>query len=204
VDPERSWLVVEQERRYLADLLESLDDQDWDRPSLCAGWRVRDVAAHVALAPQHPGTGAMLIEAVRALGRFNKLNHDIAVRHASHPGTDLVAELRAHAGSRRLPVVTNLDNILFDTLVHVQDVAIPLGRQHAMPVDAAVYGADRVWRMGWPFHAKRRLAGSRLVATDVEWRVGDGPEEIRGPIEALLLLLTGRTATGDRLERVRR
>jgi uncharacterized protein (TIGR03083 family) len=201
VDPERSWLVVEQERRYLADLLESVDEPDRDRPSLCEGWRIRDVAAHVALAPQHPGPGAMLVGAVRALGRFNKLNHDMAVRHASRPGADLVSELRAHAGSRRLPVVTSLDNILFDTLVHVQDVAIPLGRQHSMPVDAAVHGADRVWRMGWPFHAKRRLAGCRLVATDVQWRVGDGPEEIRGPIEALLLLLTGRTAIGDRLRR---
>jgi len=200
VDPERSWQVVEQERRYLADLLESLDEQDLDRPSLCDGWRIRDVAAHVVLAPQHPGPGAMLVGAVRALGRFNKLNHDMAVRHASRPGVDLVGELRAHAASRRLPVVTSLDNIVFDVMVHVQDVAIPLGRQHSMPVDAAVFGADRVWRMGWPFHAKRRLAGSRLVATDVEWTAGDGPEEIRGPIEALLLLLTGRTVTG--LQRV--
>ena len=200
MDPERGWLVVEQERRYLADLLESLDEADLDRPSLCVGWRIRDVAAHVVLAPQHPGPGAMLVGAVRALGRFNKLNHDMAVRHASRPGMDLVAELRAHAASRRLPVVTSLDNIVFDVMVHVQDVVIPLGRQHSMPVDAALFGADRVWRMGWPFHAKRRLAGTRLVATDVEWTAGDGPEEIRGPIEALLLLLTGRTVTG--LERV--
>ncbi|GAA3438696.1 maleylpyruvate isomerase family mycothiol-dependent enzyme [Kutzneria kofuensis] len=199
MDRERSWQVVEQERRYLADLLESIAEPDWDRPSLCAGWRIRDVAAHVVLAPQHPGPGRMLVGAVRALGRFNKLNHDMAVRHASRPGADLVAELREHAASRRLPVVTTYRNILFDVLVHVQDIAIPLGRQHSMPADAAVDGANRVWQTGWPFWAARRFAGTRLVATDVTWSVGDGPDEIRGPIDALLLLLTGRTTAMDRL-----
>ena len=62
-----------------------------------------------------------------------------------------------------------------------------------MPLAAAREGADRVWRMGWPFSARRRLRGLRLSATDVEWAVGDGVE-VRGPIQALLLLLTGRTA----------
>jgi hypothetical protein len=61
-----------------------------------------------------------------------------------------------------------------------------------MPPAAARAGAERVWRMGWPFWARRRLRGLRLTATDVEWTVGDGAE-VRGPIRALLLLLTGRT-----------
>ena len=54
VDAETSWRAIEQERRSLADLLESLTDDQWNTPSLCQGWRVRDVAAHVALAPQAP------------------------------------------------------------------------------------------------------------------------------------------------------
>ena len=203
MDRERSWRVVEQERLFLADLLESLADEEWDRPSLCDNWRIRDVAAHVALAPQHPGIGCMIVGAVRARGNFNRLNCDLAVRHASRPGADLAAELREHAASRRLPVVTSLENILFDTLVHVQDIAVPLGRQHAIPSDAAVAGADQVWHMGWPFHAALRFANTRLVATDVTWSVGDGPTQIRGPIDALLMLLTGRDAVLDRLERVR-
>jgi uncharacterized protein (TIGR03083 family) len=205
MDREQSWQVIESERRSLADLLASLTEEEWDRPSLCAGWRVRDVAAHVAMASQPPGPWGMVVEAVRARGSFHRLNHDVSVRHANRPGADLVAELREHAASRRLPAVTNYRNILYDVLVHGQDIAIPLGRRREMPVDAARAGATRVWTMGWPFWASRRLAGFHLSATDVRWSVGNGFREIRGPIAALLLLLTGRTValaqlTGDGAE----
>ena len=135
----------------------------------------------------------------RAWGSFHRLNHDVSVRHANRPGVDLVAELRAHAASRRLPPVTNYRNILYDVLVHGQDIAIPLGRRREMPPDAAVAGATRVWTMGWPFWAKRRFASFHLSATDVDWTAGNGFREIRGPIDALLLLITGRTVALDRL-----
>jgi uncharacterized protein (TIGR03083 family) len=189
-----SWRVIAERRLALAALLEPLTDAEWDTPSLCAGWRVRDVAAHVALAPQVPSVTAMIADGVRARGSFHRLNHDVSVRHATaRTGRALVAELRAHAASRRLPVVTNYRNILFDVLVHAQDIAIPLGRELATPRDAALAGVDRVWTMGWPFWARRRLRGIRLVASDVDWSAGAG-SELRGPIDALLLLLTGRAA----------
>jgi uncharacterized protein (TIGR03083 family) len=98
MDRELSWSVIEAERLRLAALLESLDAQDWDAPSLCSGWRVRDVAAHVALAPQPPSIAGMLVEGARARGRFHILNHDLAVRLANRPGVDLVAELRDYGG----------------------------------------------------------------------------------------------------------
>jgi len=114
------------------------------RPRPQTGWRVRDVAAHVALAPQPPTPTAMLVEVVRARGSFHRLNHDIAVRHAdSRTGVALVAELRDHTASRRLPPVTNYRNILFDTLVHAQDIAIPLRRRHPMPPVPAPFGSGR-------------------------------------------------------------
>lgn len=201
MDREQSWQAIQRERLALADLLDTLTDSEWDRPSLCDGWRIRDVAAHVALAPQPPAVWTMLVEAVRARGSFHRLNHDVSVRHADgRTGPDLVAELRTHAASRRLPAVTSYRNILYDTLVHAQDIAIPLHRKHSMPLEAARAGADRVWTMGWPFWAKRKLADFRLHATDVEWTVGSGAQDIRGPIEALLMLVTGRTATLHLLE----
>jgi uncharacterized protein (TIGR03083 family) len=141
----------------------------------------------------------MLLEAVRARGSFDRLNHDVSVRHANRPGVDLVTELRTHAASRRLPVVTNYRNVLFDILVHGQDIAIPLGRQRVMPLDGAVAGADRVWTAGWPFWARRRLAGFHLSATDADWSVGNGWLEVRGPVSALLMLLTGRAVALDQL-----
>jgi uncharacterized protein (TIGR03083 family) len=198
VDAETSWRVIEQERRSLADLLENLSDEQWNSPSLCQGWRIRDVAAHVALAPQAPSPLTMAVETLRAGGRFHKLNRDLSVRHAEEPGVDLVAELREHAASRRLPKVTNYRNILFDTLVHGQDIAIPLGVAREMPLDAARAAIDRVWTMGWPLGVKRDLRRFRYVATDVDWVAGNGPE-VTGPISALLLLLTGRAVALPRL-----
>jgi len=193
MDEETSWMVIAEQRLALADLLDGLTSDEWERPSLCAGWRIRDVAAHVAMAPQPPGPAVMLGAVVRARGSFDRLNHDLAVRHAACPPGEIVAELRRHAASRRLPAVTNYRNIVADVLVHSQDIAVPLGRDLPLPTAAARAAADRVWGMGWPFWARRRLRGVRLTATDTEWSVGTG-EEVTGPITALLLLLTGRTA----------
>lgn len=193
MDTEESWAVIASQRRSLADLLERLSDEQWESPSLCDGWRVRDVAAHLSMVALPPSPAAMLSEAVRARGNFHRLNHDMAVRAARRPVTDIAAALRQHADSRRLPVVTNYRNVLFDVLVHGQDIALALGMDRPMPTRAAVAGAERVWTMGWPFWAQRRLRGIRLVADDADWAAGSGVEA-RGPVSALLLVLTGRPA----------
>jgi uncharacterized protein (TIGR03083 family) len=200
MDVEQRWAVTANQRRILADLVGNLSEAEANAPSLCDGWRLRDVVAHVSVAPNHPGTWAMLVAGLRARGDFQRLNHDYGVRHAGErPIAELAEELRTVADSRRLPVVTSLDNIMFDTLVHVQDVAIPLGRDVAMPLDAAAAGATRVWTMGWPWWARRRLRGFRLEATDVDWAVGEG-RLVKGPIQALLVLLTARPAALPHLD----
>jgi uncharacterized protein (TIGR03083 family) len=193
MDAEAKWRVIAEQRRVLAGLLVGLEDEAWEMPSLCAQWRVKDVAAHVALTPQSPGLLWILAMGVRARGDFDGLNQDMARRHADRPPGELVAQLRNLADSRSKPAITTLDNLLFDVLVHVQDVAVPLGVTVEMPPEAARAGLDRVWRMGWPFWARRRLRGLRLTATDVDWSAGAG-EEVEGPARAMLLLLTGRTA----------
>jgi hypothetical protein len=70
---------------------------------------------------------------------------------------------------------------------------VPLGIDHPLDPDVAAVAAERVWTMGWPFHAKRRLRGLRLVATDSSWSAGDGVE-VHGPTQSLLLTITGRPA----------
>ncbi|MEV4235667.1 maleylpyruvate isomerase family mycothiol-dependent enzyme [Nocardia sp. NPDC049737] len=197
MDRDAQWRVIEQQRRAVADVLDDLAPNEWELPSLCAGWRVRDVAAHIALAPQPPGPVGMVREGLRARGRFHRLNHDVSVRYAE-AGHDLVAEIRAHAASRKLPAVTNYRNILYGIMVHGQDIAIPTCRQVDLPIEAAVTAATRVWTMGWPFWAKHRLEGFRLVATDADWAVGAG-DEVRGRIADLLLLTTGRSVVMPRL-----
>jgi uncharacterized protein (TIGR03083 family) len=194
MDPERSWQIIEQQRLAIADLLDGLSAEQWESPSLCAGWRVRDVAAHVSLVGLPPTPADLFMQGLRVRGNFHRLNTAMSVRRAARPTGQLVADLREHAGSRKVPAVSNHRNVLFDVLVHGQDIAVPLGLDLPMPADGAGEGATRVWTMGWPFWAKRRLRGLRLTATDLDWAVGSGPD-VTGSIRALLLLLTGRTTT---------
>lgn len=195
MDADTIWASVAAERRYLADLLEGRADEEWERPSLCTEWRVRDVVAHVAMTPQPPGPRQLLVGAVRHRFDFDGLNRDMAQAWAAaRTGAQLVDELRRYADLRRKPFVTTLENLLFDTVVHVQDVAIPFGIEHTVPAPVSTAALDRVWAMGWPFHARRRLAGLRLVATDTGWTAGEGPAEVRRPALALLLTMTGRPA----------
>lgn len=185
------WRAIDVERSRLADLLEDLRDDEWRTPSLCAGWTVRDVAAHLTLA--HLGLREAVPAVIRARGSFDRMIRDTALRQARLPVEEFPRRLRAMVGSRRTaPFITPMEP-LTDVLCHGQDVARPLGRPHPMPVDAAVASADRVWSTGFPFRARRRLRGVELVATDADWRAGSG-ERVEGPMAALLLLLTGRPA----------
>jgi uncharacterized protein (TIGR03083 family) len=194
MDRDAVWAAIDRERLDLADLLDDLSEQEWAQQSLCTGWRVRDVAAHLALA-QMP-VGAATAAAVRSRGNFHRMIRDSALRHAAVPTARLADEIRGMVGSRRhAPGITDMEPLL-DVLVHGQDIAVPLGRARPMPPVAAAAAATRVWTYRWPlstvWRAPARLAGLELVATDTDWSAGAGTR-VEGPIQALLLLLTGRT-----------
>jgi uncharacterized protein (TIGR03083 family) len=190
MDTDEVWRTIDQQRAGLADLMETFTDGEWTTPSLCAGWQVRDVAAHLTLA--QTGVATAVIDLARARGSFNKMIHDTGVRRARLPVERYPTLLRDMVGSRRkAPGVTALEPLI-DVLVHAQDMVVPLGRTHEMPGKPAAAAAQRAWSMGFPFHAKRRLAGFTLTATDVPWTVGDG-DVVQGPVRALMMLVTGRT-----------
>ena len=197
--PEESWWIVESQRYAVADIMEALEPARWELPSLCAEWRVRDVVAHLVLGTQRLGVAGILKGAVRARGNFDRMNRDLAVAHASRPSQVLVAELRQGAASREVPLVTNYRNILFDVLVHGQDITVPLGVELPIPSRARMAAADTVWNMGWPMWTQKKFRRLRFVATDVPWVAGSGLE-VRGPIAALLITLAGRGAALDQLD----
>jgi uncharacterized protein (TIGR03083 family) len=197
MEKDAMWQVVDDERAGLAGLLAGLTAREWACPSLCEGWTVREVAAHLSLGPRM-GTGAVLVEAVRARGSFNRMVDNTARREAARPTGDLVAEVRAASGSRHLAPGQKLADAMMDVLVHGQDIALPLGIDRTMPMQAARAAAEHTWRMGFPFHARKRLRGFQLSATDVDWSAGEGVR-IEGTIAALLLLASGRPAALHRL-----
>jgi uncharacterized protein (TIGR03083 family) len=194
MDVDQVWQVIDAQRRSLADLLEDLSEEEWRRPSLCTGWTVRDVAAHLTL--QQLGLRDLITTVAQWRGSMDRTIHHVACRRAAALTTDqIVAAIRGTVGSRRHSIgVTRLETLI-DILVHGQDVAIPLGRRHDMPPQAAAVAADRVLSMRWPPPppSVRMVAGFRLTATDTSWSAGAGPQ-IRGPMAALLLVSTGRMA----------
>jgi uncharacterized protein (TIGR03083 family) len=195
MDRDEIWGTIDAERLRLADLLTQLSDEEWRQPSLCAGWTVRDVAAHLTLA--HIRMPAVIAGMVRARGNLGIMIRETARRHAAAPA-QLIEELRAMAGSRRhVPGITPMEPLI-DVLVHGQDIALPLGRALPMPVGAAAAAATRICTNNPIHRARRKLDGFRLTATDTSWSAGEG-RSVEGPIEALLLTLTGRTVAAERL-----
>ncbi|MFE3447399.1 maleylpyruvate isomerase family mycothiol-dependent enzyme [Nonomuraea sp. NPDC059194] len=191
MDRDEVWQAIDHERASLADLFDDLCDQEWATPSLCEGWRVREVAAHLTLA--HFRLLPALVAVLRARGNLNRMIHDTAVRQAELPVREYGVLLRAMVGSRaKAPMISDFEPLI-DILVHGQDIAIPLRRDRPMPARPAAAAATRVWTMGAPFHARRKLDGLELVATDCSWTAGQG-KQVEGPIAAMLLLLTGRRA----------
>lgn len=184
------WDAVTELRLRIADLLEPLSPREWDGPSLCRGWRVRDLTGHLAVVPTLT-LRQMLAVAPRAGFDPNRINTLVATREGSREPQELVDRLRRYADEQHTARLLDPRNTLFDLVVHSQDIALPLGRDFPVPVDLVHRGLARVWEMGWPFSARKKLAGVSLRATDTDWRVGAGPE-VAGPALALLLLLTGR------------
>lgn len=191
MDVDEVWRHTHEQRRSLAALLGGLSDEEWTVPSLCEGWTVRDVAAHVMRsATVTPVEVAVAL--VRYRGRYNTLVAEDARRAAGRPVAELVAEFERHDGSRRRPFGTSVVDPLLDVLVHSQDIAIPLARPHPMPIEPAVVAARRAHRLGFLFIDAARRRHVEIRATDAEFAVGSGPL-VEGPISAVLLLLTGRT-----------
>jgi uncharacterized protein (TIGR03083 family) len=184
------WSHIDAHRAGTADLLATLTPDQWSSPSLCPDWTVRDVAVH--LTQSTLGWPRMAVEAMRSGFRFNAMLARVA-REDTREFEEIVAALRAMVGVRRRPPGTAVADPLVDVLVHGQDIAVPLGIELAMPTAPAVIAAERLWTMGFPFHARRRFAGIELQATDADLRLGSG-RLVSAPLRDIVLALSGRNS----------
>ena len=124
--------------------------------------------------------------------RFNALLSRMG-REDSRTPEEITAAMRAMVGGRRRPPGTAVADPLMDVMLHGQDIAIPLGIDRTMPIPPAVIVAQRLWKMGFPFNARKRFANIAFSATDADFTVGDG-EVVRGPIQDIVMVLSGRPA----------
>lgn len=194
MDRDQLWDTIVGERQALAAELTTLTEGDWATPSLCAGWTVKDVAAHVISSPQLTWRETARIAPAMVRHGYNGAILRDGLRRGSVPTEHLLADYARWASVRRGPVTVTDVEPLIDILVHTQDILRPLGRRHPMPVAAVPVAGRRARLLAGLLGAgpTRRL---RLVATDVDWAIGpQGGSLVEGPAEELLMLLCGRPA----------
>ncbi|MGN6339156.1 maleylpyruvate isomerase family mycothiol-dependent enzyme [Mycobacterium sp.] len=177
------------ERADLAEFLATLTPQDWQAPTLCTRWSVKDVVAHVI---SYEELGALGLLKRFAKGWVVRANQVGVEEFAALTPQQLLEFLRGHLEPHGLTAGFGGMIALVDGTIHHQDIRRALNRPRVVPPDRLARILPLVPsnpRLG----AGRRIRGLRLRATDVEWTHGDGPD-VTGPGEALLLAMTGRPA----------
>lgn len=179
------------ERERLADLLAQLTPDEWGADSLCAGWRVREVVAHMTMPYRHSGASVAAGIAAHG-GDFNRFADELARRDtAALSDRELLANLRDNVRHPWQPPAAGQTGALSHDVIHGLDITEPLGRPRppadrvrqvldgAGPMQLAYFGVD--------------LTGRRLVATDTDLVLGEGPLVSELPAADLLLAIAGRT-----------
>lgn len=181
--------LARQEREEFAELLTGLSPEQWEAPTLCAGWRVRDVVAHVI---SYDGLSLSALVRRFAQGRFllGRANAVGVADYGSRTPDELLALFAARLEPRGLVTAFGGRIGLTDAMVHQQDVRRPLGIPRQIPAERLV-PALRFAYVAPALHGFWHTRGVRLVATDLDWAIGRGPEA-RGTAEALLMTIAGR------------
>lgn len=194
---EPTWEIVEAEQRAFGDLFESLDEPEWSRETLCVGWTVRDMLSHVAAALTFDlANTARLIRFRNDIERFNQESIEAWKGRDRESLVTMFGRDVPSLGQRLL----GPGNSLRAMVIHQQDVRRPLGRARALPPDVLETVLNSVLTdSGGNLGSVERAEGLKLVATDIAWNRGQGPE-LRGPAEALLMAISGRKVALDDLQ----
>jgi uncharacterized protein (TIGR03083 family) len=187
------WEAIRDQRLDIVEALSGLTDEQWDLPSLCSEWRIRDVLGHITAGAQGAYGMATMVTGIATHG-FNWSRWMAADgRRRGQPDPTLtLGALRDAASVRKTPPGAPKVSVLTDVLIHGQDMCRPLGITRLLPEGHLRPVADFV-STSFVFSPKRRLGGLRLRATDMDWTHGAGPE-VTGPAEALVMAMAGRPA----------
>jgi uncharacterized protein (TIGR03083 family) len=188
--------LASDERADFAAFLATLSPQQWQAPTLCAQWRVRDVVAHVI---SYDDLNIRGLLAVAARGRLllGRINAAALERYEARSPEQLLALLTAQPQPRGVPAALGGRVGLAETLIHHQDIRRALGRPRTIPPERLL-PALRLAMIAPDIAGPWRIRGIRLVATDLRFAAGVGPQ-VRGPAEALLMTIAGRRRVADEL-----
>jgi uncharacterized protein (TIGR03083 family) len=178
------------ERTDLVTMLAGLRPGQWDEPTLCAGWRVREVVAHITM-PFRMSAPGFLAGMVRARGDFNRMaDRQARTDTARFSADQLLAALRDNVEHPWRPPGGGPIGALSHDVIHGLDISVGLGLPRRVPTErvALVLAGLRAKNVTY---FGTDLSGVRLTATDLDWSHGEG-EPLRGAAQDLLLVLSGR------------
>lgn len=182
----------------LADAVSSISEEQWDTPSLCEGWRVREVIAHMTMAARYSEE-----EFMAKLGEadfdFTRLSNQIARQDAELATSELVANLRSEVMRQWTPPGGGQHGALNHVLVHGLDATVPLGLPRRAPQDSLRIILDDLTHGGVHDAFGVAINGRSLQAIDLDWSFGTGPG-LRGGGQDLVLAICGRTLPAGTFE----
>ena len=193
-----TWTSIKDGREALGDYLAGLSADDWNKPSLCTGWSVQDVAAHMLVIPTVP-KGQVFRSFLGSGFNLDKMNAKFVNKMTAEMSTaEIAAKTSASAGSHLMPPGLKVPGVLTELAVHSSDISEGVGTPFTLPVEAYVAALDHLKDVQPVFGSKKRIAGLTLRATDTEWTTGSGPT-VEGSAQQLLLAVAGRRRALDRL-----
>jgi len=185
----------------ISEFVHGLSDEQWDHDSLCRGWRVRDVVSHMTIGYTTPMLSMIGLMAKHGFNVPKGSAAESAAYGSAHTPAQIMAVFdtisKDHVRKGITKVIKPQEGLV-DHIVHQQDMRRPLGLPREIPEDRLLAALGVAPSIGGFVGAKKRGAGLRLVATDVDWSHGEGPE-VRGTGEAILLALTGRPVVLEEL-----
>jgi uncharacterized protein (TIGR03083 family) len=187
-----TWQALDEERSALADDLATLDDSQWDAQSLCGKWKVRHVVGHLIFGAEMT-TGPVLAGLLKNGMSFDRFMAREGLAKGAAPPGELLRQFGQTVGTRRTLPGAAPEILLIDLVCHGVDIRRPTGLSRTVPQATLLTVADLVKGTGFPIHARKRIAGLRLSATDSDWSAGDGAP-VKGPLASLILVMAGRKA----------
>ena len=188
--------MARDEREEFAALLDGLTPQQWQSPTLCDLWSVREVAVHT-VSYDELSTAGLVGRFLKGRLNTDRINAIGVADYADRAPEQITAMIRANVEPHGLTGGFGGRIALTDGMIHQQDIRRSVGIPRAIDPQRLRTALDfarfaPTIRGGW------RARGVRLVATDLDWSHGNGPE-VRGSGEALLMAMAGRRAALDDL-----
>lgn len=186
--------MIHAERQSLSDFLGTLTPDQWSAPTACTDWNVQQLVGHLVAAAKitAPHFFGGLAKNGFSFDRF--VDGDLRPFAAGTP-SDVKQRFDGIIDSTRTPPGPKYV-ALGEVMVHGEDIRRAFGVKGEHPAAHLTELAEMYKKTGAPLRAKKRLAGLKLRATDVDWSTGDGPE-VAGPAMSLILAMVGRARALD-------